>query len=71
MSMHVAILILVILCLIVNLALIFLVWKVIHQADISKILLEKDKVIETIGGVRSTVDNINNKIANVLQLKNI
>jgi hypothetical protein len=48
-----------------------LVWKVIHQADISKILLEKDKVIETIGGVRSTVENINNKIANVLQLKNI
>ena len=36
----------------------------IHQADISKILLEKDKVIETIGGVRSTVDNINNNSLN-------
>ena len=71
MSMHGAILILIILSLIVNLALVFLVWKVINHLDIPKILSEKDKVLETIGVVRSTVDNINNNIVNVLKLKNI
>jgi hypothetical protein len=58
MSMHVAILILVILSLIVNLALVYFVWKAVIQLDIPKIITEKDKVIKDIGAVRSTVDSV-------------
>ena len=74
MSMHGAILILVILSLIVNLALIYFVWKAVIQLDIPKILTEKDKVIKDIGAVRSTVDSVKDGVDNVLnvfKLKNI
>ena len=72
--MHGAILILVILSLIVNLALIYFVWKAVIQLDIPKILTEKDKVIKDIGAVRSTVDSVKDGVDNVLnvfKLKNI
>ena len=68
MSMHVAILILVILCLIVNLALVYFVWKAVIQLDIPKILTEKVKVIKDIGDVRSTIDSVKNGVNNVLNV---
>jgi len=72
--MHGAILILVILSLIVNLALVYFVWKAVIQLDIPKIITEKDKAIKDIGAVRSTVDSVKNGVNNVLnvfKLKNI
>ena len=68
MSMHGAILILVILSLIVNLALVYFVWKAVIQLDIPKILTEKDKVIKDIGDVRSTIDSVKNGVNNVLNV---
>ena len=68
MSMHGAILILVILSLIVNLALVYFVWKAVIQLDIPKILTEKVKVIKDIGDVRSTIDSVKNGVNNVLNV---
>ncbi len=72
--MHVAILILVILILVVNLIIVYFVWKAVKHLDIPKIITEKDKVIKDIGAVRSTVDSVKNGVNNVLnvfKLKNI
>ena len=74
MSIHVAILIFVILILIINVAVLIILYKAVKQADIPKILTEKDTIIKDIKDVYSTVTDVKTRVNNLLtglKIKNI